>query len=90
MTGPARPRRAATPGPADVARLPLRVREPEAERPPLLDVAAVAAYASISEKLVRAEVGRGNLRARRLGRLLRFRMADVDAWLDAATIGGRP
>ncbi len=70
-------------------RKPLRAPSITPGRAPLLDVAEVAAYAHISEKLVRAEVARGNLLARRLGRLLRFRAADVEAWLDAARVGGR-
>lgn len=60
----------------------------QASAPSLLDVPAVARYANVSVKLIRSEIARGALRAIRLGRLLRFRPADVERWLDAARLGG--
>ncbi len=84
--GRADTRDAGTPSPRPV--LPARPLTPAQARTPLLDVRAVASYANVSEKLVRLEVARGALVARRLGRLLRFRPADVETWIDRAAVGG--
>jgi excisionase family DNA binding protein len=54
----------------------------------LLDVAEVAGWANVGARLVRAAVSRGDLRAIRLGRLLRFRPSDVAAWVRSQSIGG--
>ena len=41
-----------------------------------------------SVKLLRAEIARGRLRATRVGRLIRVRVGDAEAWLRDGVIGG--
>jgi len=53
------------------------------ESPSLLDVAAVAAYLSITPRHVRELVYRPAIPHLKVGRLVRFRRADIDGWLDS-------
>ena len=52
--------------------------------PQILTVADVAREVQSSQWFIRAEVRRGNLHARRFGRLIRFTTDDVREWLEAA------
>lgn len=53
------------------------------ERPALaVDVNEAAQLLSVSPKTVRREIARGNLRAVRVGRFLRIRTAELNAYLE--------
>lgn len=54
-----------------------------------LDIEGAAKYLSISERTLRAIVARGELTFCRVGRLLRFRPDDLDAYLDARKVAAR-
>lgn len=55
--------------------------------PRLLRLPEVAELAQVSPWLVRAEIRRGNLRASRIGRVVRVTPADYRTWVDS-TRGG--
>ena len=55
-----------------------------AELPRLLRVRRIAENAQVSEWTVRAEIRRGDLRARRIGRVVRVTPDDYRSW-----VGGR-
>ena len=59
---------------------PLRERGSDM-RGPLKTKTEVADRARVSERTVQREVDRGRLRCVRVGRQIRFRVEDVDAWL---------
>jgi excisionase family DNA binding protein len=48
----------------------------------LLDIKEVAAYLRVKESTVYTWAQEGSIPAFRLGRLWRFRRADLDAWLE--------
>jgi excisionase family DNA binding protein len=47
-----------------------------------MTVAEAAAYLGVSEKSIRKRVGGRTIPYTKVGALLRFRRADLDAWLD--------
>lgn len=53
---------------------------------PLLTVAEVATILKVSQKTVRRERARGNLRARQVGRQYRFNAEDVNRYIDQAEV----
>lgn len=53
------------------------------ESPSLWDVDAVAAYLSTTPRHVRELVYRRTIPYLKVGRLVRFRRADIEAWLDS-------
>jgi excisionase family DNA binding protein len=55
----------------------------------LLSVEDVCTYLGVSCDYVYDQVRLGNLRCARLARQLRFRRADVDAFIDRHTVGDR-
>lgn len=55
--------------------------------PAMLDVAGVASYLGTTERHVRELVYRRAIPFTKVGRLVRFRLADVDAWLAANSSG---
>jgi hypothetical protein len=55
----------------------------------LMPIPKVAERAQISVWSVRAEIKRGNLVAKRIGRLLRVTPADFDAWIAELPTTGR-
>src|SRR5687768_3524906 len=65
----------------------LGIKSKEATGPEeLLNLNQVAAWAGLSGRTIRNEVGRGKLRAVRCGtRILRFRKIDLEDWLFART-----
>lgn len=48
---------------------------------PLLDVAGTAAYLGMTEKGIRRRVQERTIPYYKVGRLLRFRRSELDAWL---------
>lgn len=56
----------------------------------VLDVARAAAYLGVKESFVRRLVLEKRVRYYKVGRLLRFRSADLDALLAAAVVDPRP
>ena len=48
----------------------------------LLTISEVAAYLSIKEKTIYAKVEAGEIPHYRIGRLVRFRLDEIDAWLE--------
>jgi excisionase family DNA binding protein len=57
---------------------------------PLLTVRDVAAYTGVSEKTIRRAIRGGRLRAFKLPGGLRFRVEDVDAWLESYLVQPDP
>jgi excisionase family DNA binding protein len=57
---------------------------------PLLTIREVAAYTRVSEKTIRRAIGDGRLRAFKLPGGLRFRVEDVDAWLESYAVQPDP
>ncbi len=57
-------------------------------REALMTVAEVSEYLACSVSMVRRLAQRSEIPHYRLGRLVRFRRADVDAWLEARHEGG--
>ncbi|MCY3737917.1 MAG: helix-turn-helix domain-containing protein [Gemmatimonadaceae bacterium] len=57
-------------------------------REALMTVAEVSEYLACSVSMVRRLAQRSEIPYYRLGRLLRFRRTDVDAWLEARHEGG--
>ena len=55
-------------------------------RTPLLTIGDVVAYTRVSEKTIRRAVRNGGLRAFKLPGGLRFRVEDVDAWLESYAV----
>lgn len=55
----------------------------------LVDVNAVALHLDVSARTVYEWVATGRFPARRLGNILRFSLAEVDAWVEARRIGPR-
>lgn len=53
---------------------------------PLLTVDEAAAYLSRHPSFVRRSVGERTLRVHKLGRLLRFKVSDLDAFIDAGCV----
>jgi len=53
----------------------------EEQEKKLLTIAEVAAYLSIKQKTIYAKVESGEIPHYRIGRLIRFRLDDIDAWL---------
>ena len=54
---------------------------------PLLTVDGVCAYLGVSKDYVYDEVSSGRLRASKFARQLRFRPADVDAFIEMNVVG---
>ncbi|MGI8807411.1 MAG: helix-turn-helix domain-containing protein [Acidimicrobiales bacterium] len=54
--------------------------------PDLLDVAGAARYLGITEVFVRRLVHERRLRYYKLGKFVRFRAADLDAWIEAGRV----
>lgn len=54
----------------------------------LLTVEDVCAYLGVSKDFVYDEVRHGHLRASRIARQLRFRLPDVEAFVDANAVTG--
>jgi excisionase family DNA binding protein len=57
---------------------------------PLLTIRDVVAYTRVSEKTVRRAVRDGKLRAFRLPGGLRFRLQDVETWVDSFAVQPDP
>ena len=57
---------------------------PERDHSQLLDVPAVARRLNVSEKTVRRLIARGELRAHRIGRLLRISEEELRRFLDSS------
>ena len=57
----------------------------ETQHPSWLTTSGAAAYLGLSRKALYQSVRRGQIKAHRLGRRLRFRQADLDAALTAPT-----
>lgn len=55
---------------------------PSPIRPGALDASGAAAYLSVSVRTIQRMTATGELRAVRYGRLVRYRPADLDAWLE--------
>ena len=49
----------------------------------LMTVADVVKYTQLSESTIRNHVTAGTIPVARIGRRLRFRRAEIDAWIDA-------
>jgi excisionase family DNA binding protein len=58
--------------------------------PPLLMIRDVVAYTRVSEKTIRRAVGDGKLRAFKLPGGLRFRLEDVDEWVESFAVRPDP
>lgn len=56
---------------------------PNASQQGLLDVPATAAYLGVTERFVRELIARRRLTHVKVGRLVRFRPADLDAYVSA-------
>jgi excisionase family DNA binding protein len=55
---------------------------PQRDHSQLLDIPAVARRLDVCDKTVRRLIGRGELRAHRIGRLLRISEEELDRFLD--------
>jgi excisionase family DNA binding protein len=60
-------------------------KHPESGRPPL-DLAQAAAYLNVSERFVRRLVAERRIAFHKVGHFLRFRAADLDAFLEAGRV----
>ena len=60
---------------------------PDPDHGRLLDVAAVARHLDVCEKTVRRLIARGDLRAHRIGRLLRVSEEELGRFLDSSPSG---
>lgn len=56
----------------------------------LLNTAQAAKYLGLGEKTVRRLLERGEIAHHRLGRLVRFSTADLDAWVASTRVEARP
>ena len=59
------------------------------DRLPLIDLHAVAARLGVNDRFVRRLVAEDRITFYKVGRLLRFDQAEVEAWLDRARRGHR-
>jgi len=59
------------------------------DRPPLIDLHAVATRLGVNDRFVRRLVAEDRITFYKVGRLLRFDPAEVEAWLDRARRGHR-
>ena len=59
------------------------------DRLPLIDLQAVAARLGVNDRFVRRLVAEDRITFYKVGRLIRFDQADVEAWLDRARRGHR-
>ncbi len=59
------------------------------DRLPLIDLPAVAARLGVTDRFVRRLVAEDRITFYKVGRLLRFDPAEVEAWLDRARRGHR-
>lgn len=57
---------------------------------PLVDVEAIAERLGVDPSWVYDRARRGIIPHIRLGRYVRFRVSDVDAWVDSIAIPGKP
>lgn len=62
---------------------------PTPDRLPLIDLPAVAARLGVTDRFVRRLVAEDRITFYKVGRLLRFDPAEVEAWLDRARRGHR-
>ena len=56
----------------------------------LLTIAEMAAYLSIKQKTIYAKVEAGDIPHYRIGRLIRFRLDEIDAWLEGCRKVNKP
>ncbi|HQQ88558.1 MAG TPA: helix-turn-helix domain-containing protein, partial [Smithellaceae bacterium] len=56
----------------------------------LLTISDISEYLNIKEKTVYAKVESGEIPHYRIGRLIRFRLEDIDAWLDGCRNRNQP
>lgn len=61
--------------------------EPVKPESPLLDTGAAAAYLDVSEAFIRRAVLERRIRYCKLGKFVRFRPADLDAFIEAEELG---
>lgn len=62
----------------------------EQQKSNLLTIAEVAAYLSIKQKTIYAKVEAGNIPSYRIGGLIRFRLDEIDAWLEGCRKVNKP
>ena len=56
----------------------------------LLTISDISEYLNIKEKTIYAKVESGKIPHYRIGRLIRFRLEDIDAWLDGCRKKNQP
>lgn len=62
----------------------------EQEQKRLLTISELAVYLSIKQKTIYAKVEAGEIPHYRIGRLIRFRLDEIDAWLDGCRKKNQP
>jgi excisionase family DNA binding protein len=65
-------------------------QEQEVHKKKLLTISEVAAYLSIKQKTIYAKVEAGEIPHYHIGRLIRFRLDEVNAWLDGCKKENKP
>ena len=75
--------------PAPISEKSLRINGEPVGTEPLATISEVAEYLSLTVRAMRGLIERGRIPHYKIGRKLRFRMSEVDAWIAASGQGQR-